>query len=116
MMNRREMLRRTGAAAAALGLGHLAVNFPLGWTAPGDKIDPYIAMLGGEFIVHGDQQKANMKVVDNAFPGAKDLKDFVLLEEWYALKNFAPDIHVVLVQDTTGMKGGMYERPDFPAT
>ena len=23
-----------------------------------DKLDPYIAMLGGEFIVHGAQQKA----------------------------------------------------------
>ena len=25
-----------------------------------DKVDPYIAMLGGEFIVHGAQQKANL--------------------------------------------------------
>jgi type 1 glutamine amidotransferase len=82
----------------------------------GDKIDPYIAMVGGEFIVHGAQQKAKMVVNDNKFPGAKDLKDFDLLEEWYALKNFAPDLHVILAEDSTGMKGGMYERPDFPAT
>jgi type 1 glutamine amidotransferase len=81
-----------------------------------DKLDPYIAMLGGEFIVHGAQQKAKMIVADNKFPGAKDLKDFELNEEWYALKNFAPDLHVILVQDTEGMKGGMYERPNFPAT
>jgi type 1 glutamine amidotransferase len=81
-----------------------------------DKLDPYIAMLGGEFIVHGAQQKAKMLVVDNKFPGTKDLKDFELLEEWYALKNFAPDLHVILIQDTEGMKGGMYERPNFPAT
>jgi type 1 glutamine amidotransferase len=234
MMNRRELLCRTAAAAAALGLGRLAAPFPLGWTAPaekekkkllvftrsqtfehsclkrpkenelsllekimtnlgekhgfevtctkdgrvflpeeikkydafffettgdltkeggdknpampaegkkalldaiaagkgfvgthcasdtfhsqGDKIDPYIAVLGGEFIVHGEQQKATMKVTDNSFPGTKDLHDFVLNEEWYALKNFADDIHVILVQDTSGMKGGMYERPNFPAT
>jgi type 1 glutamine amidotransferase len=233
-MNRREMLRRTGAAAAALGMARLTGNLPLGWSAPaekekkkllvftrsqtfehsclkrpkenelsllerimtelgakhgfevtctkdgrvflpdeikkydafffettgdltkeggdknppmpvegkkalleaiaagkgfvgthcasdtfhsqGDKIDPYITMLGGEFIVHGDQQKSTMKVVDNAFPGTKDLQDFNLHEEWYALKNFAPDLHVILVQDTTGMKGAMYERPNFPAT
>jgi type 1 glutamine amidotransferase len=81
-----------------------------------DKIDPYIAMVGGEFIVHGQQQKAKMRVVDKSFPGAKNLTDFELLEEWYALKNFAPDLHVILAEDSTGMKGGMYERPDFPAT
>jgi len=81
-----------------------------------DKQDPYIRMLGGEFIVHGAQQKAKMHVTDAKFPGAKDLKDFELLEEWYALKNFAPNLHVILVQDTDGMKGGMYERPSFPAT
>jgi hypothetical protein len=79
-------------------------------------MDPYIAMVGGEFIVHGQQQKAKMRVVDKSFPGAKNLTDFELLEEWYALKNFAPDLHVILAEDSTGMKGGMYERADFPAT
>src|SRR5262249_42658175 len=37
-------------------------------------------------------------------------------EEWYSLKNFAPDLHVILVQDTKGMKNLDYERPPFPAT
>jgi uncharacterized protein len=83
---------------------------------PPEKIDPYIAMLGGEFIVHGAQQKARMHVVDPSFPGAKGLTDFTLHEEWYALKNFAPDLHVILVQETEGMKGPMYQRPNFPAT
>jgi type 1 glutamine amidotransferase len=83
-------------------------------------MDPYIAMLGGEFIVHGAQMKAWMRVVDSGFPGTKSLADFELLEEWYALKNFAPDLHVILVQDTMGMskenKNTMYKRPNFPAT
>jgi type 1 glutamine amidotransferase len=57
-----------------------------------------------------------MRVVDAEFPGAKGLKDFELHEEWYALKNFAPDLHVILVQDTEGMKGAEYQRPKFPAT
>lgn len=88
---------------------------------PREQLDPYIAMIGGEFIVHGSQQKAWMRVADSGFPGAKGLKDFQLLEEWYALKNFAPDLHVILVQDTQGMKnkeGGdaAYARPKFPAT
>src|SRR5581483_9669696 len=33
------------------------------------KVDPYIAMLGGEFIVHGAQQPATIHVVDPKFPG-----------------------------------------------
>jgi uncharacterized protein len=81
-----------------------------------DQMDPYIAMLGGEFIVHGAQQKAQMRIVSPHFPGAKDIRDFALFEEWYALKNFAPDLHVILAQSTEGMKGKMYERPAFPAT
>ncbi len=81
-----------------------------------DKIDPYLAMLGGEFIIHGDQQKSLTRVVDAAFPGANDLKDFTIVEEWYTHKNFAADLHVILVQDTEGMKGDMYQRPNYPGT
>ena len=78
--------------------------------------DPYIAMLGGEFIRHGDQQKATMHVVDPKFPGVDGQNDFTLHEEWYSLKNFAPDLHVILVNETQGMRGLDYERPAFPAT
>lgn len=81
-----------------------------------EERDPYIQMLGGEFIRHGQQQKAWMRVADKNFPGAKGLEDFQLLEEWYSLKNFAPDIHVILVQDTEGMKNLDYERPNYPAS
>ena len=80
-------------------------------------IDPYIAMIGAEFIVHGAQQKATMKVVSPEFPGIKGLGDsFALNEEWYALHKFAPDLHVILVQETAGMNGPMYQRPPYPAT
>jgi type 1 glutamine amidotransferase len=89
---------------------------PANQNQPPEKIDPYIAMVGGEFIVHGAQQQARMHVVDASFPGAKNLHDFEIKEEWYALKNFAPDLHVILTQDTQGMKGEMYQRPNFPAT
>jgi type 1 glutamine amidotransferase len=81
-----------------------------------DKLDPYIAMVGGEFCRHGQQQKAWMRVTDASFPGLKDIKDFEINEEWYSLKNFAPDLHVILVQDTMGMRNFDYERPNFPAT
>lgn len=81
------------------------------------KLDPYIAMLGGEFIQHGQQQPALMKTIDPKFPGiAKAGEGFNLHEEWYSLKNFAPDMHVLLVQETKGMKNFEYDRPPYPAT
>ncbi len=81
-----------------------------------DQIDPYIAMVGGEFFSHGSQQKATMHVVDPRFPGVNGQKDFAIVEEWYSLKNFAPDLHVILVNETQGMHDWQYERPAFPAT
>ena len=62
-------------------------------TSSRSKRDPYIAMLGGEFISHGEQQLARLRVVDAGFPGMPMAGDgFVLYEEWYSLKNFAPDL------------------------
>lgn len=79
--------------------------------------DPYIDMLGGEFIRHGRQQDALQRVVNPMFPGLQAAGDgFKMHEEWYSLKNFASDLHVILVQETKGMKGLDYERPPFPAT
>ena len=81
------------------------------------EVDPYVAMLGGEFVSHGPQQVATMRVTSPYFPGLADAgASFDLNEEWYALKNFAPDMHVILVQETEGMKGNCYQRPPFPAT
>jgi type 1 glutamine amidotransferase len=73
-------------------------------------------MVGGEFARHGEQQASRMHVVDPHFLGMKGLDDFELKEEWYSLKNFAPDLHVLLVQITEGMKNLDYQRPNYPAT
>ena len=81
-----------------------------------DEVDPYIAMIGGEFIQHGAQQEAEMRVVDDTFPATKGMHDFKMREEWYSLRNFSPDLHVLIVQETMGMKGVEYDRPAFPAT
>lgn len=79
--------------------------------------DPYIAMVGGEFIVHGPQQEATLRVTSPKFPGLAGIPaEWRLKEEWYALKNFAKDLHVILVQETAGMKGDCYQRPPYPAT
>jgi type 1 glutamine amidotransferase len=81
------------------------------------EVDPYIAMIGGEFIVHGAQQEATIRNVSPEFPGARDFgRVQKLKEEWYTLKNFAKDLHVILVEDNEGMEGDCYQRPPFPAT
>ncbi len=87
------------------------------YVSDGDNADPYIKMIGAEFIVHGSQQHARMINVDPSFPGLGAVKaDFAPQEEWYDLKNFAPNLHVLLVQDTSTMHGDMYQRPPYPAT
>jgi type 1 glutamine amidotransferase len=91
-------------------------------------VDPYIAMIGAEFIIHGPQQTATMKVVSPKFPGMEGLGDaFSIHDEWYTFQKFAGDLHVLLVQETEGMKEwpgtdpkvrrrDIYQRPPYPAT
>ena len=81
----------------------------------GDKADPYVRCLGGEFIRHGPQQVATARVTDPGFPGYGSLgQALTVLEEWYSLKEFAPDLRVQLVMETEGMEGSDYQRPPYP--
>jgi type 1 glutamine amidotransferase len=81
----------------------------------GAAADAYIRLLGGEFLRHGAQQIAPARVIDPAFPGCADLGAAIeCREEWYTLKDFAPDLHVLLVLDTAGMQGPDYQRPPYP--
>jgi uncharacterized protein len=81
-------------------------------------VDPYIQMIGGEFVTHGSQQKAHQIVVDKSFPGMSAVPDdFGPEEEWYSLKNFSSNLHVLLVQDTGSMgRKAPYDRPNYPST
>jgi hypothetical protein len=77
------------------------------YIAHGENSDPYLRMLGGEFILHGRSprlQAANLTSPVN------------FTEEWYSLKDFAPDLHVILALDTAGMTGEPYQRAPYPAT
>jgi len=90
------------------------------YIAHGDQEDPYLRMLGAEFIIHGREprlQDANLIVNDPKFPGLEGVASPVSFnEEWYSLKDFMPDIHVILTLDTHGMKGECYQRAPYPAT
>lgn len=90
------------------------------YIAHGEQQDPYLKMLGGEFIIHGDNprlQDADLIVNDPRFPGLEGVASPVKFnEEWYSLKDFQPDLHVILSLDTQGMKGACYQRAPYPVT
>src|SRR5258706_11706677 len=90
------------------------------YIAHGGKSDPYLRMLGGEFIAHGSTprlQTANVIVNDPKFPGLEGVLSPVSFnEEWYSLKDFRTDLHVILTLDTKGMTGEPYQRAPYPMT
>ena len=111
--------------AVAAGTGFLAFHAATdSFHTPGPanqiqtEVDPYIGMVGGEFLTHGAQQEAPLRVTSQ-FPGVEKKaigEKISFTEEWYASKNFAKDLHVILVQETKSMTGECYQRPDFPST
>ena len=90
------------------------------YIAHGEQQDPYLKMLGAEFIIHGSDprlQDASLMVNDPNFPGLEGVSSPVSLkEEWYSLKDFQTDLHVILTLDTKGMHGACYERAPYPVT
>jgi type 1 glutamine amidotransferase len=103
--------------AVESGKPFIALHSSCYWGRKAAADDAYLAMVGAEFISHGEQQEATMKVASPKFPGTSELgSSFRILDEWYAMKNFQEDLHVILVQETAGMQGEMYQRPAFPST
>jgi type 1 glutamine amidotransferase len=90
------------------------------YIAHGEASDPYLRMLGGEFITHGSTprlQTANVIVNDPKFPGLEGVSSpFSFNEEWYSLKDFRIDLHAILTLDTKGMSGEPYQRAPYPIT
>jgi type 1 glutamine amidotransferase len=83
----------------------------------GDKADDYVKFIGAEFIKHGAQQVATNTVTNPKFPGFEKVgASYAMNEEWYSLKDFTPDIHVLSVIDAPAMKGTEYQRPPYPST
>jgi uncharacterized protein len=90
------------------------------YIAHGEQSDPYLRMIGGEFIIHGRDprlQTTDVIINDPKFPGLEGVSSPVgFNDEWYSLKDFMPDMHVILTLDTKGMKGEPYQRPPYPMT
>jgi uncharacterized protein len=109
----------------ALGKGVVGIHAPTdAFHSPGDRFehneddrDAFPSMLGGEFIRHGEQQRATVRVTDPSFPGMTGTAQSIeILEEWYTFKNLTGDLHAILVLDTETMRGGDYGRPNFPVS
>ena len=90
---------------------------PIRWKVDPEHADPFIKMIGGEFIKHDKEADAPLIIADPKFPGISAIpKDWVLHEEWYTYKNYQPDLHVILVQDTAAIPQPSYARPNYPET
>ncbi len=82
----------------------------------------YFALAGGRLFQHGWQQETTVRFVDGTTASTIGLwgKTFSLLEEWYCLTDFSPDIHVLMMQDTKNMNiqgmNACYNRPAYPCT
>ena len=90
------------------------------YVAHGEKSDPYIRMLGAEFITHGSTprlQTTDLIINDPNFPGLEGVSSPVKFnDEWYSLKDFRTDLHVIMTLETKGMSGPPYQRPPYPMT
>jgi type 1 glutamine amidotransferase len=66
----------------------------------GKTVDPYIEMLGGEFVTHGTA-RVTCIVVDTNHPATKGLGgSYELTDEIYSMKNYDPaKVHELLILD-----------------
>jgi type 1 glutamine amidotransferase len=113
---KQRLLSAVAAGKGCLGLHACTDSFRS--TGAGTTLDPFLAMVGAEFVAHDAQQEATLRIVSK-FPAVAELGRqgrIALLEEWYAHRKFAKDLHVILVQETATMKGSHYQRPPYPAT
>jgi uncharacterized protein len=108
---KRTLLRAIAAGLPFVGFHAASCSFR------SRQVDPYIAMLGGQFSSHGAQQAATLRVTSPKFPGMAACNGKLTLnEEWYAMNSFDPEMHVLLTQETAGMNGEQYRCPPYPNT
>ena len=105
----------THSAADTFHTDNEALKGPERFKNHGDQADPYVCFLGAEFIRHGKQQAGVNKVIDKTFPGFEKVGDsFSFVEEWYTLKDFRPEIHVLTTFNDPALQGDDYKRPAYP--
>jgi len=108
------LLQAIAEGKGFVGIHSAAATFNSGTAG----VDPYIQMLGGELLVRvRGMEPAHQIVTDTNFPGMGAVPaDFGPVDEWYALKNYSTNLHVLLALDTAQMVRGAYYAPNFPTT
>jgi type 1 glutamine amidotransferase len=85
---------------------------------PSGEPSPYIELLGGEFLTHGQMFPGKLKIVDPDHPTMAHIpQDWTVMDEWYVFKNMNVDrVHVLALLDTSSdpLNQPMYERPPYP--
>lgn len=83
-----------------------------------DGKDLYTKFCGARFSGHGPQQFATVTITEPIeLPHLKDSgKRITTWEEWYTMRDFNTDMHVIMIQETAGMDGNDYNRPPFPSS
>lgn len=77
----------------------------------------WVRLIGGESIGALPSRLGRLRMADRSVPGMTQLNaGFELKERWLALKNFDPEVHVIMVQETANLEGALYERPAYPAS
>ncbi|MES2307240.1 MAG: ThuA domain-containing protein, partial [Verrucomicrobiota bacterium] len=83
----------------------------------GEKDVPsrYTKMLGAAFMGHNAGQKGHFSYLDSKFPGMEKVpSDYSPDDQWYAFKELAPDMHVIMAIDSPKLVGNLYARPPYP--
>jgi len=79
---------------------------------------PYIELLGGEFLTHGQQFPGKLRIVDVDHAAMARIPQYwTIVDEWYAFKNMAVDrIHVLALLDTSSdpYEQEVYRRDPYP--
>ena len=77
----------------------------------------WVRLLGGESMGALSAREGRVRMADRSVPGMTQLRaGFELKERWLALKNFDPEVHVIMVQETANLEGSLYQRPAYPAS
>lgn len=118
-----KVLKRVRAAVRR-GSGLLALHEAAAlWPSSGrleknqTRRTPWTDLVGGEMIGSMPRRPSVVRMVDRDVPGMRQLgAEFEFSERWLAFKNFDPQMHVVMIQDTAAVEGDLYRRPSYPLT
>jgi uncharacterized protein len=109
-----DLIRWIEGGGAFLGFHPAADTFH----GKGAAVSPYIEMLAGEFLTHGEIFPGKLNVVDTDHPTMAHIpQDFTWADEWYVFKNYnVGRIHVLALLDTASDPLGQetYKRPPYP--